>query len=213
MDRRLLSALCSLPVVGAAVLPTGCSGSDDHTALPPSSSAEIAIVGGARFLGAFIVEVGPFEGSANFEWSGRAVAPTPDSQNIVGRFLLSPGGLERTVTGDTVEYHPTDPWQWVVANRGGVGILGASTARNYIVRDFSYRADPDRRIAVTFVGVAGERIDLATRTVLPGDDLVVEVTGQWTGSCLALDERGRVINDPRMILNPLCRELLSPPSP
>jgi len=204
--------LCALLVATLATL-GGCSAADQdgegRGRLPTSATADIRVVGDASFLGGFIVNVGPGDQTARFEFNGLEDDPAnPARRSLVGNFLLTPEGMQRTTAADWVEYHPDDPWLWIYDNRGSLNIFGAET-RRHIVRDFSYRADPDAHITVRFVAIGTERVDAESRTILPGEDLVVEISGHWLGNCTAYDETGRVLDDPMMLLNPLCRELLS----
>ncbi len=194
----------------AVIALPACDNDVNDPPLGASGTATFDVSGEGTFRGAFVVSVGPGEEMARFEFSGWDTDPTDIARSITGNFSLSPGGLVRTAMGDTVEYGPLDPWLWIYDNRGSVGLFGGETVRSYQIRDFSYRSDPERRITVSFVGIGTERIDGTTRTILPGEDLVVQVSGHWMGSCTAYDDRGDLVNDPMMLLNPLCPELLNP---
>jgi len=172
--------------------------------VPSEGTATITISGFADpLVGAFMLRVGPGE-LARFEFAGRGTEAT-----VFGNYLLDTGDVVRSQSGQWIEYSPTDPFAWIYDNNGSLALSTRTSSDDYKIRSFSYNVDSDGLIAVRVVAVRIDRIDLSTRTIQPGDDLVVEVAGRITFECVADDGSGGLVDDPGMVLNAFCREFTS----
>lgn len=180
----------------------------DEVGIPSWASARFDIAGLPALGGAFQIVVGP-DGRQVLNYSGTSGGSTVSlagSFELVGsqQFTASAAPSTMNWVTPTPEAMLSSPSQFYYIKDG--------VQHNYLTSKLTMAVSAAGTLSVELRGVSMDRVDTATKTVRPGEDLIVRVTGRLTGTCRVRQTPGNP--DSPVLLDPTnstadCKAILS----